>query len=131
MKKTKLNYTTILTELSNDLETTHQFAIDTRTDLLLGEATLAEYGTYVRFCLKRVNLIIKAIENLKVSDKIEFIDLLNEANELKTSLLKMKAHAGTQKDITASITCNAILKSFMERYTKYISINDIQEIINL
>lgn len=124
----KLNVLNISNHLSSDIQKTNDFAIDIRKDLLLGEATLPEYCTYVRFCLKRIDVIIKVIETSSYKDDLVMVNLLEKANELKNSLLIMKGHAGTKTDTNTLITCNSLLKSFKNSYNKYLSNTEIDEI---
>ena len=44
-------------ELGEDFQRINELALTVKEDLENGEATLAEFGTYIRCCIKRINLI--------------------------------------------------------------------------
>ena len=126
----KRNLYLIEKEFSEDFDRTEKIALNVRAELLLGEVSLAEYGSYVRLCLKRINILLKAIENLSIkTEAIENIN--NKCAQLKSSLEIMKKHSGTKTDVDASITCNAILKSFVAKYAKYLTTSELEEATNL
>ena len=117
-------------ELGEDFQRINELALTVKEDLENGEATLAEFGTYVRCCIKRINLIIKSLESLSTKTaKLE--ELYKSCLELKTQLEEMKAKAGLEIDNGAFTTCNAIMKTSVKNYSQYISAQDIQEAINV
>lgn len=128
MKIDKLK--TIEKELGEDFKRTNELALTVKEDLDNGEATMAEYGTYVRCCIKRINLIMKTIESLTVKTPV-LEELYKSCSELKANLEEIKAQTTTEVDSGTFTTCNAIIKSSVIRYAKYITTQDIQNAINV
>lgn len=128
MKIDKLN--AIEKELCEDFQRINELALTVKEDLENGEASLAELGTYVRCCIKRINLIIKSIESLSTkTQKLE--ELYTSCLQFKAQLEEMKAKSGTEIDNGALTTCNAIMKTSVKNYSQYISTQDIEEAINV
>ena len=125
----KLN---LMQEIYCELEKINDLALEVRKDFLLGEATTAEYGCYVRLCLKKLNILKKIVENLDIPNenvfKQEFYALVEK---LEPALIQMKNHAGTGTDTNAEITCNALLKSFKSKYGVYLTAADYEEAVTL
>lgn len=125
----KLN---LMQDVYDELEKINKMALEIRKDFILGEATTAEYGCYVRLCLKKLNILKKIVENLDIPNeniiKQEFYALLEK---LEPALIQMVNHAGTGTDTNAQITCNALFKSFKSRYGAYLTDAEFEDAVTL
>lgn len=133
MKKTKQQQMEdLFLEMYNELEKTHKFAVEIRSEFILGEATTAEYASYIKYFIKRVSLISKAASRLDVPDtniyKEDFNFLLKNLN---IALDQMKNHAGTATDCNTEITCKSLIKIFKEKFKSILSEQEIEEAITL
>lgn len=122
----------LMNELYDELVKLNNLVLEVRKDFLLGEATTAEYASYVSLCIKRLNILIKVFENLNMDMEddcvAEFIEL---KNKLEPALLQMKNHAGTATNTNAQITCNVLLKSFKERFGKYLTEEELEDAVTI
>ena len=120
----------LMNEIYDELVKLNNFVLEIRKDFLLGESTTAEYASYIILCIKRLNILTKVFENLDLAADedcvAEFIEL---KNKLQSALQQMKKHAGTATDTNAQITCKVLLKSFKERYGKYLTDEEYEDAI--
>ena len=133
MKKTKQQMIEdLFAELYKELEKTNKFATEIRSDFIAGEATTAEYASYIKYFVQRVNLITKAAKYLDIPDtnvlKTDFYELLNE---LTSELNQMKTYADAETDNNTEITCNSLIKTFKLKFNSILSEQEIEDAITL
>ena len=108
-------------QINKDYETTSLFAHETINDYLSQEIELSECVTYIRLCIKRINILKDAVTNSGIFDK-SYIEKFNEnSNILLQEISALKGTKETVLDRSSILTCNSILSVFKSKYQYYVN----------
>ena len=130
-KKTIIQTETLKKQLKKDLQSVHNMAEYNQQDFDCGDIELAEYSAYINLCIKKLLILNKTVNAVKVLDKDFILNYTAETNNFLEQLKSKKTTCKKCLNENVNCTCKALLKSFTQTYSLYLDQQYLTQIVTM